>query len=114
MSSKNRKNRARNQRRNQDVNRPRSSHPGWPNPPRGTGDSGKRRSKTLLALAALLVIAGVVVYAFNATKPGRNDASSQGAAAAPMPAAVAQPIPPGPRIKFANPVYEFGKVNGDD
>jgi len=114
MSSKNRKNQARNERRNQEY---RSSHPGWPNRPPDANGAGRRGWKALIPLGAFLVIAGLVVYAVNATKSAKSGGSSSGTAAqsaSPTPAAAPQPTPTGPRIKFANPVYEFGKVNGDE
>jgi len=67
-----------------------------------------------MGLGALLVIAGLVVYAVNATKSGKSGGSSPGTAAQSSSPAAPQAAPTGPRIKFANPVYDFGKVNGDE
>src|SRR5437867_4308816 len=130
MSSRNRRNRRRDKRRNQHLNRPIPAPAAWPNrtplPGHGGTNEKARGWKTYAILAALVVVGGLMVYAINATKTA-TIASVPGAAsqaakvpptAATRPAVAAQAKTPlistGPRIQFANPIYDFGKVTGDE
>src|SRR4051794_24989935 len=113
MSSKNRRNRRRDQRRNQHLNRPRGS--GGLNAAPLSQNRGTK-TKTLVVVAVLL-IAGLIVYAFSSSKPKSVVAAVHKPTAAPAlqaAAPAARAVSVGPRIEFAKAIYDFGKVNGDE
>jgi hypothetical protein len=121
MSKKHKQHRHQNQGRAQPVLNP--------SPPVSNGINGGKKSRKigLLLLAALVVIAGLVVYALNATNGTKRDSGAVAGSNPPLPTALAsQPQPPlvlastastnasGARIQFATTTYDFGKVNGDE
>jgi len=114
MSSKNRRNRGQNQRRNQHPNRRPGS--GGPSPLPSPSRRGAN-AKTWVILAVLLV-AGLIVYARIGPKPGTSRivtaVDKATAPSVPPAASPARSISAGPRIEFARTVYDFGKVNGDE
>src|ERR1051326_3821715 len=127
MSSKSRRNRGRDKRRNQHLNHPLPSPAAWPNRtplpgqtrPNGTAGRG---AKTSMIAAVMIVIAGLVVYAISSSKSGQNSgglpktpetASSKPQTTSPMPAP-SRPVSSGPKIQFASPIYDFGKITGDE
>lgn len=99
-----------------------------PSVPGRSGVKGGKKSRTKgMLLVALVVMAGIVVYALNASKRPKDDSGSVAGSNPPLPTAFApQPQPPlalagtastnvsGARIQFATTTYDFGKVNGGE
>lgn len=97
-------------------------------PPTGPA-VGPSRAKPFLFVGLLVVLAGAILYAVSGGKVGRTAAGtntallSAGTTQAPPASPTPAPSPPpprlplsaaGPKIVFATPIYDFGKINGGD
>ena len=120
MSKKHKKRRHPDQGRTKSVMNPAA-------PGRNDLKSGKKgRTKGMLLLATVLVAAGLVAYALNAPERTKGSGAVAGSNL-PLLAAAAAPRPPaptlastasthtaGPKIQFATPVHDFGKIKGGE
>ena len=122
MSKKHKKHRHQNQGRANPVLNP--------GPAERSGVRGGKRSRKTgrILIAALVVIAAIVAYARNVAKSPRESHGAVAAANPPIPTPGVPPRPApstplsggriasgsGPRIQFATPVHDFGRIKGGE